>query len=67
MKVNVVTLYSTPSGWRWHNKDLNGNILGASTQAYTRRIGALANLNRSMNERFRVSGRKYRYEWRVKA
>jgi hypothetical protein len=46
-------LYKSPNGWRWRASDYrNGRTIGASTESYSRRVAAVANLRRLTGRRF---------------
>ncbi len=40
-------IYSTTAGWRWRRTARNGNIVGASTEAYSSKANCIANAQRN--------------------
>lgn len=45
--ITLITLYRWGKNWRWRMHDKHsGNVIGASTEGYRKRIDALKNLNR---------------------
>jgi uncharacterized protein YegP (UPF0339 family) len=38
-------LYRSPTGWRWQLSAKNNRIIGASTEGYTKRLGAIQNIH----------------------
>lgn len=68
--INCIKLYRTPNGWRWRITDARSRkIIAASTEAYTKRINALANLRRVTGKYLAIpgKGRGISYSWAVKA
>ena len=41
------TIYKANDGWRWQTKARNGNIVGASTEAYVNKSDCIANAKRN--------------------
>lgn len=40
-------IYNQTDGWRWRRRSSNGNIVGASTEAYRNKADCVANARRN--------------------
>lgn len=65
----ALTLWQSPTGWRWRLKANNGRTVAASTEGYRGKRGAVDNIWDATGVNVEPyafhSGRKDRYHWTV--
>lgn len=60
-----LTLWRSPTGWRWRLKAKNGRTIAASTEGYTGKRGAIANIWDATGIQVKASVGLQRGQWHV--